>query len=147
MSFLIATTAEDRASCFAIREQVFVQEQGVPHALELDALDAVAVHFLVRDDQTGEPLATARLLNKGDAAKIGRVAVLPPARGQGIGRELMQAILAEAQSRHFSEAVLDAQTAVIPFYERLGFIAEGPEFLDANIPHRTMRRQITKINR
>lgn len=142
MSFSIAAVPEDIAACLVIREQVFVQEQGVPRELELDALDAVAVHFLLRNDQTGEPLATARLLNKGNAAKIGRVAVMSQARGQGVGRELMLAVLAEAQRRGFSEAVLDAQIAVLPFYLRLGFVAEGPEFLDANILHRTMRLRL-----
>ena len=39
-------------------------------------------------------------------------------------------------------AVLDAQVPVIPFYERLGFVAEGPVFDDAGIPHRRMTRPL-----
>jgi predicted GNAT family N-acyltransferase len=141
MSMNIALTLEDQAECFAVRERVFVQEQGVPQELEMDALDTVAVHFLWRDDSTGEARATARLLDKGQGtAKIGRVAVLAPFRGQGLGRELMLGILAEARRRCFSQAVLDAQTYAVPFYARLGFLAEGEEFLDAGIPHYHMRR-------
>ena len=52
----------------------------------------------------------------------------------------MQFVLDEAQRRGFPEAVLDSQTYAIPFYERLGFVAEGEEFDDAGIPHFLMRR-------
>ncbi|MBV9849542.1 MAG: GNAT family N-acetyltransferase [Armatimonadetes bacterium] len=142
MTVLIAQSPEDRAACFAIRERVFVQEQGVALDLEMDEWDAVATHFLLRDGQTGEPLATARLLNKDGLAKIGRVAVLAPARGRGLGMQIMQAVLAEARRLGFSEAVLDAQTYALPFYARLGFAPEGDEFDEAGIPHYTMRRRL-----
>ena len=65
MSVRVAITPQEKAECFALRERVFVQEQGVPREVEMDALDGVAVHFLRRDDVTGEALATARLLDKG----------------------------------------------------------------------------------
>lgn len=142
MTVLIALTPEDRATCLAIRERVFVQEQNVPLALEMDEWDAGATHFLLRDDATGEALATARMFDKHGAAKIGRVAVLPHARGRGLGLEIMQAVLAEARCRGFAEAILDAQTYALPFYVRLGFAAEGDEFDDAGIPHYTMRRKL-----
>lgn len=134
-----AQTDSDRQDCFAIREAVFVQEQNVPLALEMDEYDATATHFLLRDD-AGTPLATARLLDKNGAAKIGRVAVLKPFRGRGLGLVLMRAVLDDARRRGFAEVVLDSQTYAIPFYERLGFAAEGEEFDDAGIPHFRMRR-------
>ena len=92
--------------------------------------------------RTGEPLATARLLDKDGRAKIGRVAVLAAVRGQGLGAEIMQAVLDEARRRGFTEAVLDAQTYALPFYARLGFIPEGEEFDEAGIPHYAMRRRL-----
>ncbi len=138
----IAHTPDEKAACMAIREQVFVREQAVPLELEMDAQDAAATHFLLRDEQTHRPLATARLLDKNGKAKIGRVAVLPAVRGQGLGLQIMMAVLAEAHRRGFTEAVLDAQTYAIPFYARLGFAPEGEEFDDAGIPHYTMRRTL-----
>ena len=107
----------------------------------MDEYDATATHFLRRDTD-GVPVATARLLDKGGRAKIGRVAVLKAARGRGIGLELMRAVLEEARRQGFSEAVLDSQTYAIPFYERLGFVAEGDEFDDAGIPHYLMRKAL-----
>ena len=134
-------TPEDLNACYDIRKAVFVAEQAVPLELELDEYDDIAVHFLLRDaHQT--PLATARLLDKHGRAKIGRVAVVKDARGQGLGLTLMQFVMDEAKRRGFTEAVLDSQTYAIPFYERLGFVAEGEEFDDAGIPHFLMRRML-----
>lgn len=131
---------DDRALCYDIRKTVFVEEQAVPLELELDEYDDAATHFLLRDGAA--PLATARLLDKHGLAKIGRVAVLKEARGRGLGLVLMRAVLDEARRQGFAEAVLDSQTYAIPFYERLGFVAEGNEFDDAGIPHYLMRRRL-----
>jgi predicted GNAT family N-acyltransferase len=136
----VVQTAAEREECYAIRRDVFVDEQAVPLELELDEYDDAATHFLLRDGDA--PLATARLLDKGGRAKIGRVAVRRGARGRGLGLVLMRAVLDEARRRGFAEAVLDSQTYAIPFYERLGFMAEGDEFDDAGIPHFLMRRRL-----
>lgn len=137
---IIVETPADWEACYAIRKTVFVEEQAVPLELELDEYDDVATHFLLRDGDA--PLATARLLDKHGLAKIGRVAVLKEARGRGLGLVLMRAVLEEARRQGFTEAVLDSQTYAIPFYERLGFVAEGEEFDDAGIPHYLMRRRL-----
>lgn len=129
-------TPDELHQCFAVRVAVFVEEQHVPPEEELDDLDATATHFLAETD--GHIIGTARLLDKGGGVcKIGRVAVLPDHRGCGIGRRLMRFAIADAFER-YETIVLDAQVPVIPFYERLGFVAEGPVFLDAGIDHRRM---------
>ena len=140
-SITVTRTLAERESCYEIRKAVFVQEQAVPLELEMDEYDDIAAHFLLRD-AAGAPLATARLLDKHGLAKIGRVAVVQEARGRGLGLLLMQFVVGEAQRRGFTEAVLDSQTYAIPFYERLGFTAEGDEFDDAGIPHFLMRRKL-----
>ena len=142
MSVSIKTvqTPEEFDHCFGIRTTVFVEEQEVPLELEMDEYDAIATHFLLRDGAT--PLATARLVDKHGLAKIGRVAVLKDARGRGLGLLLMQAVIEEAKRRGFTESVLDAQTYAVPFYARLGYVAEGAEFDDAGIPHFLMRRKL-----
>ncbi len=123
-------------ACFAIRMAVFVAEQNVPPEEELDALDEVAVHVLVLHG--GQPAGTARAIEKSPGLwKIGRVAVAAPFRKHGIGKMVMQAIEAQLPASAF---VLDAQTHAIGFYEKLGYVAEGPEFMDAGIPHRLMRK-------
>ena len=118
----------------AIRVQVFVLEQGVPPEEEKDSYDESAFHLLARE--RGVPLATARLVQLPDkVGKVGRVAVLPEARGRGLGRDLMLRILQEARARSLRELTLGSQMQAVSFYERLGYVAQGGEFLDGGIPH------------
>ncbi|MGC0404050.1 putative GNAT family N-acyltransferase [Streptomyces sp. SAI-126] len=145
----IAEDPADRESCFAVRKEVFVGEQGVPEDIEYDSYDAVAVHVLaVRED--GVPLGTGRLLY-GEAAagktggevsvgSLGRLAVTREARGLGVGAALVAAVEDAARARGLTAVDLHAQTHALGFYERLGYEAYGPEFPDAGIPHRAMRR-------
>tara|TARA_R110000796_G_scaffold249183_1_gene376703 strand:- start:554 stop:979 length:426 start_codon:yes stop_codon:yes gene_type:complete len=116
-----------------IRRKVFIDEQNVPQDEEWDGLDPACLHFLAMLD--GQPVGTARLLPD---AHIGRVAVLDNARGTGIGVLLMQAAIEAARQAGHLQVVLSAQVHALAFYERLGFIAHGDEFLDAGIPHREM---------
>ncbi|MEU9729927.1 GNAT family N-acetyltransferase [Streptomyces sp. NPDC048002] len=150
-SVRVAAEDADRALCFAVRREVFVGEQGVPEEIEYDAYDAVAVHVLaVRED--GVPLGAGRLLH-GEAASakvggdpsvgsLGRLAVSKEARGLGIGAALVRAVEDAARARGLAAVDLHAQTHALGFYERLGYEAYGPEFPDAGIPHRAMRRAV-----
>ncbi|MDP3341829.1 GNAT family N-acetyltransferase [Frigidibacter sp.] len=132
---------EDLAACLALRRTVFIEEQGVPEADEVDDLDGQAVHLLALVD--GVPMGSARLLRSGETGKIGRVCVLAAARGTGLGVALMEKALAVlAEDRALQRAKLGAQTHAMGFYERLGFVAEGAEYLDAGIPHRDMVRSL-----
>ena len=138
---MIART-DDIAACIAIRREVFIDEQNVPEAEELDDLDAGAIHILARDAE-GEAWGTARLLIQGATGKIGRVAVRKGARGTGLGARLIEASIAElGRMPGVTRLKLSAQTYVIPFYERFGFVAYGPEYDDAGIPHRDMARDL-----
>jgi predicted GNAT family N-acyltransferase len=131
----------DIATCQALRREVFIDEQGVSEADEVDGLDDGAIHLLAVDGATA--VGTARLLVKGATGKIGRVCVTRQARGTGLGAALILAALDELR-RHpgVTEAYLGAQSHATGFYEKLGFAVEGEEFLDAGIPHRHMRRAL-----
>lgn len=129
-------------SCFAVREAVFVGEQGVPPERELDGRDDAATHFLGRDE-AGEPIACARLReHEPGTAKVERVAVVADRRGEGLGRAMMDVVEARARDAGYDEVLLHAQVPVVDFYERLGYAVEGEEFEDAGIPHRRMRKQL-----
>jgi predicted GNAT family N-acyltransferase len=125
-----------------LRRRVFVEEQGVAPAEEWDAYDEPGtdtLHFVARAG--GEALGCARLRRADDgAAKIERVAVLREARSGGVGRALMEAAETAAWRRGDPRLRLHAQSAVVAFYEKLGWRALGPEFLEANIPHRKMEK-------
>jgi predicted GNAT family N-acyltransferase len=121
---------------FAIRERVFVREQGVPRELELDRDDQRACHLLAF--KLARPVGTARVVIDGDTAKIGRMAVLKSCRGQGIGRKLLKRAIRTARARGAQKIYLHAQLTAIPFYEAAGFRCAGRVFKEAGIPHRTM---------
>lgn len=147
----VAEDAADREACFAVRKEVFVGEQGVPEDIEYDACDAGALHVLaIRED--GVPLGTGRLLYGPEAAaktdgdlavgSLGRLAVTKAARGLGVGVALVRAIEDAARARGLAAVDLHAQTQALGFYERLGYMAYGEEFLDAGIDHRAMRKAL-----
>ena len=129
-----------REEARAIRYDVFVIEQGVPVELEWDEWDDECWHALAHDT-AGRAVATGRLLPDGH---IGRMAVRKEARGTGVGARVLEALIDKAQSLGYPELILNAQTHAMPFYSRAGFAAEGEEFEEAGIPHRTMRRVLTR---
>ena len=131
----------DIATCQRLRRTVFIEEQGVSEADEVDGLDEGAIHLLALDGD--QPLGTARILLKGGTGKIGRVCVLASARGTGLGAALIQAALdALRRQPGVTTAYLGSQSHATGFYEKLGFVTEGDEFMDAGIPHRHMRRAL-----
>lgn len=117
-----------------IRDKVFIQEQAVPYDLEIDGLDDTATHFLGRLDGKAVATARARFIQPG-LAKIERVSVLEEYRGAGHGRLIMQHIIESMDSKGVAKLTLESQTQAQKFYESLGFLAVGEEFMDAGIPH------------
>lgn len=118
----------------AVREAVFMHEQGVPEELEWDGLDEGCRHALALSLQ-GEAIGCGRILANGH---IGRIAVLPSWRGQHVGTALMEALLDEARAQGFHRVDVDAQTQAMPFYHSLDFAEQGEEFMDAGLPHINM---------
>ncbi len=127
---------EHSATLLAIRFAVFVREQGVPPELEHDEHDAAALHLLASDVE-GKPIGTARMLADGH---IGRMAVLPPWRGHGVGSVLLRELLRIADQRGHRHVFLHAQCSAEGFYRRLGFAPVGEVFDDAGIDHRQMEK-------
>jgi predicted GNAT family N-acyltransferase len=136
---------EDRLGrAVAIRQRVFVEEQRVPLEIEIDEhdrSDAAAVHALALLD--AEPVGAGRFyVIEPGAIQIGRMAVLPGVRGSGIGKALLDALLAEARRRGFRVARLHAQVHAAGFYRLAGFTDDGPELWDAGILHQPMAKKI-----
>jgi len=121
---------------WALRSEVFVVEQDCPY-LDLDGRDLEPLTRHLWIEQDGVPVATLRLLDDGDALRIGRVATVPSARGQGLAARLVRAALDLAGDR---TVVLDAQSHLVDWYAGFGFAPSGRGFLDDGIPHTPMRR-------
>lgn len=129
--------------CFEIRKQVFCVEQGVSHDLEWDGLDAGCDHILAR--RGGLPVGTARVrFYASGVGKIERVAVLKAERRTGVGAIIMAAALERLRGWGLGHAILNSQIAAREFYASLGFTTEGPEFMEADIPHVRMVLDLTR---
>ncbi len=119
----------------AIRRAVFVDEQAVPMDVEVDGLDGEAEHFLARLGPL--PVATARARRTPKGWKVERVAVLQPQRRLGVGRALICHVLNSAPPG--VPIYVHAQQSALGFWQRAGFVAEGPGFEEGGIAHRRMR--------
>ena len=127
-----------REYLLAVRYEVFVVGQNVPEEFEVDGADGSCSHFLATD-LTGNPIGTSRVLADGH---IGRVAVLEPWRGKGVGRALMLASIQRVSELCLPAALLNSQTAAAEFYQKLGFERYGEEFLECGMPHIAMRKHL-----
>lgn len=123
------------ADLYAVRGQVFIDEQGVPPELERDADDPVCAHVLARD-AAGRAVGTGRISPSG---RIGRMAVLREWRGRGVGAAMLHGLIGQARAEGLAEVSLHAQAPAIPFYARHGFIVDGERFQEAGIEHQAMR--------
>ena len=124
-------------ACRMIRQCVFVDEQKVPVELEWDSADETAIHLLASlDDQ---PVACARVLPDGH---IGRMAVLPEWREQGIGMAVLLQAIQICRELDVTHARLSAQTHAIGFYQQAGFEVCGEPYSDAGLLHIDMQLEL-----
>ncbi len=136
------TSTQDREAAYALRREVFVVEQHVPEEIELDEHDPSAEHVVAVDGQ-GRCVATGRLVRLDPATgKVGRMAVAAPLRGRGAGAAVLGELERIARERGLAEIVLHAQLTAKGFYDRAGYLPEGPEFDEAGIRHVAMRKRL-----
>lgn len=130
----IADWRDNGSALRAIREAVFIREQGVPAELEWDEFDADCVHLIAKD-AAQNAIGTARLLLQDAHGAVGRMAVLKEWRGKGVGGALMRRLLEEAMKHQIHQVALNAQTYAVGFYTKFGFQQLGKQFMEAGIPH------------
>lgn len=121
-----------------IRTDVFIEEQGFE--VEFDDIDDIAKFVLLSID--GKGVGTCRFFpgeEEGDA-HIGRMAVRKEYRGQHLGAKIMMAAEEAIRKEGYKSCSLSAQVQARPFYETLGYIADGEAYLDEGCPHILMRK-------
>ena len=142
----IAWDSPEGEAARRIRLEVFVDEQLVPREIEIDTLDPIAYHVVAYKDGR-EPMATGRAFDEPRVAgswRIGRMAALAAARGQGYGGAVLRALIEEGLRRGCENIRLDSQLSAIDFYAHFGFVVCGPEHEDAGIVHRMMELPATQ---
>jgi predicted GNAT family N-acyltransferase len=136
---VISWQSEMQAKLKAIREEVFIKEQHVPLDIEWDEFDETAIHLLALDEDASA-IACARILI--DKAKIGRMGVLKPWRGLGLGYALLEKAIEVCKSHGLQKVTLSSQTHAIKFYEKAGFVVTSEAYIDANIWHVDMQLDV-----
>jgi predicted GNAT family N-acyltransferase len=126
----------------AVRRTVFIEEQDVSEAEEMDGRDDDADHVVVVDESADRPVATARLRVVDGHGKAERVAVLQAYRGEGLGKRVMAVLESMARRKGIEEMHLNAQTHVEGFYADLGYETVSDVFYEADIPHVEMRKAL-----
>ena len=136
LNIRLASWVKDYTAIRDVRDTVFVVEQSVPVDLEIDGKDEECTHVLafVEDRVVG----TARMQTDGH---IGRVAVRKEWRSRGFGTCLMNELIEIARRSGMEQVYLNSQTQAERFYKNLGFKAEGPIFIEADMPHVKMVRR------
>ena len=130
---LKALWADDGDTLMQLRNRVFVEEQKVSAALEIDGKDSVCQHVKAIVD--GLIIGTGRLLPNG---YIGRMCVLAEYRNRNIGTMMLENLVQQALDRGHHKVLLNAQSYIIPFYRKFGFRIDSEEFIEAGIAHRRM---------
>jgi predicted GNAT family N-acyltransferase len=123
------------AQAFAIRRKVFVEEEGVDPNLEYDHEEEAHHYLLILG---GKALATARWRETDKGIKLERFAVLPEYRNRGFGALILKEVIKDVIPLE-KTVYLHSQLRAVPFYERNGFIKEGPVFFEAGMGHYFMK--------
>ncbi|MFJ7737711.1 GNAT family N-acetyltransferase [Lysinibacillus sp. NPDC097287] len=138
------TTEEDLQTAFAIRKKVFVEEQGVSIEEEMDefdALDAACEHVLVYYND--QPVGTGRVRVVDGYGKLERICILEEFRKFGLGKVITLKLEELVREKGITKSKLNAQSYAEQFYEKLGYVRSGEEFMDAGIPHILMKKQFS----
>ncbi|MDZ7814314.1 MAG: YbgC/FadM family acyl-CoA thioesterase [Ideonella sp.] len=137
----LGTWAQWAEAAAALRQQVFVAEQGIPAEMACDAGDALAVHA-VAHNRMGLAVAAGRLLPaQAGQGRIGRMAVTRGLRGAGVGQQLLNALERAAAQRGDHSVMLHAQASAVGFYAQAGYRAQGEAFIEAGIEHLEMTKR------
>lgn len=136
----IVNDEKELQDAFSVRKTVFVHEQLVPIEEEIDQYDESAVHFVLYEDEN--PIGAGRFRILDGIGKVERICVLKDKRKTGAGKVIMEKIEEYAGSQGINHVKLNAQTQAIPFYQKLKYEVVSDEFLDAGIPHRTMKKTL-----
>lgn len=140
MHVKIVENEQELQDSYFVRKTVFVEEQNVSVEEEIDEHEESATHFVLYNSAT--PIGAGRFRMLDGIGKVERICVLKDYRGTGAGKVVMNGIEQFACNQGIESLKLNAQTHAIPFYSKLGYEVVSEEFLDAGIPHKTMKKTL-----
>lgn len=101
----------------------------------------VNYHHFAAFNEADEVVGTVLLdAQNAPCARARQVSVHDSARGIGVGTALMRHVEQEARERGLTGMILHARETAVPFYTRVGYVAEGGYFDEIGLPHILMRK-------
>ena len=140
---VVASEPSEFLDHFQLRRTIFIDEQGVDEALEMDGLDDTATLIVMYLESIPVGCARYRVLDK--AVKVERVGILKDYRNRGFGQQIMAFV--ESQIMEYTDTswiTLNAQLTAKDFYLRLGYAPVGEVFVEANIDHQKMMKALDR---
>ena len=113
-----------------IRHRVFMIEQHIRDNVLCDLEDNDCFHVIVKNTD-GDIVAAGRITEQG---RIGRIAVLLPYRGSGIGTKLFKKLIQIGKSHNINDISLNAELGDHRFYNLQKFTSAGPVFMKQGVP-------------
>ena len=127
---------EDLSDIRAVRRQVFVDELGLSSEFENDGQDGACIHLVAYESSL--PIAVGRVMITNEDFILGRIATVKAHRNQGIATGIIEALVEACVQMGGNRQILHAQVSGKAFYEKIGFMAYGEEFLCFEKPHIAM---------
>ncbi|KEK22230.1 GNAT family N-acetyltransferase [Bacillus gaemokensis] len=140
MQAQIVQTDQQLRDAFSVRKQVFVEEQHVSSEEEYDEFEEIAKHVVIYDEDL--PVGAGRFRIVDGIGKMERICVLASHRKKGLGKIIMDALEAYAREESLSKLKLHAQTHAKSFYKKLGYQTVSAVFIEADIPHVVMIKEL-----
>jgi predicted GNAT family N-acyltransferase len=135
-----ARTDAELTAALDLRERVFCVEQGVSVEADRDGRDSEATHIVAVED--GQVIGTCRLLYRGPVARLGRLAVEPDRRGNGVAAAILERADEAARDAGADAISLHAQTYALELYLRAGYAEQGARFVEEGIEHVSMEKRL-----
>lgn len=125
-----------------LRYKVLFEPFGISALRDHDDGNPDSTHVVVTDN--GKVVGYGRLVRRGDEAQIRHVCVDPAAQGQGVGTELVEALVDIARKGSAKTVFLNARFTALGMYRRFGFTEVGGliQAEDVAVPHKRMELKL-----
>ncbi|MCB2225608.1 MAG: MSMEG_0568 family radical SAM protein [Desulfarculaceae bacterium] len=139
-----ARDAAEREAALAVRQRVFVEEQGIVALSDRDETDERSIHLLAIVN--GEVAGTVRVYQSDERPEAwvgGRLAVEKAQRRTGAGAALVKEAMRTVRRRGCTHFTAEIQQANVAFFQRLGWAKSGEQYEIHGWAHQPMTADLS----
>jgi len=134
--------SEEYIKMVALRNQILRKPLGLEYSD--DELAQEKKETLIAAFEEDEILGCCVLSNIGNGRyRLRQMAVKNEVQGKGIGASIMSFAETIAKDKGFKFMVLHARETAVGFYEKFGYKVVGDVFIEVNLPHYLMEKELT----